>query len=401
MMSDQKTLPTLDELKYVSDELSTLSRKGLLKIVKDEGLDINEADIERNWTPGEARAHVRLARIDKGVTPWEDEKNDQPDEGVASGALVMNVLSLRQLGHDCFVGVIAYRDIDKIVVDADVQRPEAKRRIPEIARYVVGGDGYFGAALLTAVANGGDEVTFMPTSDDGTTGTLTIEAGARIVVNDGQHRIAGIKKALHDEPTYLADRMNDGLPVVIYVDLSKGEQRQLFADVNLHAKKPPKAIGLDYDDRNHLSHFTKAVIAKSAALRGKVAFTKTKVGPKDKESYVFSALVDAHRAMFDDLDATMDDARYNARVNEAVAWWNSVDEAIGERIDAKTFAANKNAILAIARLRYDSEQVDWAKLAALDWSNDGEMSRVASNAGGSNAASKALYDELKRRVIGE
>lgn len=382
-MSEVKALPTIEELMEVNDDLSTMSRKALLKIVKAEGHDIAEEDIMTNWTPNEARARIRLARIQKGMMAWGEDKQEQASDW----KLEIPVIQAHQLGRDCFVGTIKYRDLDKIEVDADVQRPEVARRIPQIAKYVLDNDGYFGAALLT--------ITGPVMLDEN---RLIVDHECRIVVNDGQHRIAGIRRAIEDDPDAMQERLDDDLPVVIYVDLSREEQRQLFADLNLNAAKPPKAIGLSYNDRNTAVKIAKRLIEKCACFRGKVNYLKTRIGKRDPELFTFSIIVDIVQAMFDDLMPDMTVDEIERRADAAAAFWRQVDEVMGPHFEARNYSINKNALVAIAKL-YGFETINWQKLGELDWSLDGDLSRVASMAGGTNAAIRALKEEIARLVV--
>lgn len=382
-MSDTKVLPTIEELMEVNDDLSTMSRKALVKIVKAEGHDISEEDVLINWTPDEARAHIRMARIEKGMMSWGN--NQQTQE--SGWKLEIPVIPMRQLGRDCFVGTIKYHDLDKIEVDAEVQRPEVARRIPQLAKYVRDNDGYFGAALLTIIG---------PVVLD--ENRLILDNECKIVVNDGQHRIAGIRKAMIDDSETMKDRLDDALPVVIYVDLSRDEQRQLFADVNLHAAKPPRPIGLNYNDRNVAVKVAKALIEKCACFRGKVNFLKTRIGKRDKELFTFSIIVDVVQAMFDDLTPDLSAEEIERRAEAAAKFWNDVDEVMGRHFEAKNYSISKNALVAIAKL-YGFVTINWQKLGELDWSLDGDLSRVASTAGGTNAAIRALKEEIARLVV--
>lgn len=364
----------------IEDDLTVLSRNALIKTMKREGNDLGREGFAE-LLPDELRDNHRKFRASQGIaglTP-EPEKGD---------VIELTIMPIHQLGRDAFLSTIKYRDLSRIEVDADVQRPESKRRIPEIARYVAGGDGYFGAVMLTVV---GGSIGSVVLAQD----RLIIDGTCRIVVNDGQHRIAGIKKAISDR-LIEGDRLDDDLPVVIYAHLDRDEQRQLFADVNLHAMKPPKAIGLNYNDRNLLVRFTKDVVEKSAAFRGKVNYLKTKVGPRDTELFTFSAIVDAVGRMIDDLSPET----YDQRLAEAVEWWNQVDEAIGETWEQRNTVANTKVGLTVLASLYGFN-VDWSTLASIDWGEESEIAAAVSNAGGTNAAIKAVYDVLTKTVVSE
>lgn len=369
----------------VEDDLTNLSRNALKKVNKTEGLGLDDEVFVKD-TPDEIRAKLREARKAKGVAP--PTLDPEPAEAsMEPWKLELPVLPIRQLGRDAFVTSIKYRDLDKIVVDADVQRPESKKRVSKIAEYVKENDGYFGAAVLTVI--GGDVGSVVLDEN-----RLIVDHTCRIVVNDGQHRIAGIKRAIADG-LIEEDRMDDDLPVLIYVNLEQDEQRQLFADINLNAMKPPKAIGLNFNDRNLLVRFAKALIERST-FKGRVNYLKTKITAKDRETFTFASIVSACDRMFDDLSPET----FDAHLADAVEFWNQVDDAIGPVWDAKDTIANTTVGLSALAGLY-GEDVDWSKLAALRWNEGGELHAAVADAGGSNAAVKRLFDYLAVRVVSD
>lgn len=348
----------------VQDDLTSMSRKALVKIMRAEGNDLDDGF--EQLTTDELRAAHRQYR--------EDHTTKPPITPVDDSLWRIKAMPIHQLGHDAFIASIKYRDLGRLIVDREVQRDLAKRRLSDISNYVAGENGYFGAVVVT--------VTGTPVYDNG---DLVLDASCAVVINDGQHRVGGIRKAIN-EPGML-DRMDDDLPVVIYASLDKHEQRQLFADINLHALKPNRAIALDYNDRDLLVRFAKDLVQKSV-FDERVNFLKTKVSARDPHLFTFSAVVDAVENMFDNLTP----ATYDTYLTEAIEFWTEVSEALGQHWQARDFSVNKNALVATARLY--GMNVDWPALASLDWSTGGELETVARTAGGSNAAIKALADKL-------
>lgn len=372
------------------DDLTILTKSALVKRMREEGnavVDDKEA----------MKAIEAQAKTDEGVSVTDALKAIHRQFRIAKGTatekqfeswkLVVPVVAVHQLGRDCFLGALKYRDLTKVSVNREVQRPESKRRIPDIATYVSLDDGYFSAVIVTISGAAGGSVMF-------DNGELIIQKDAIITVNDGQHRIAGIKKAIAnglDEA-----RLDDDLPVLFYTDLTQGEQRQLFTDINENAKKPPKAITNNFDERDAARHLAHELVRTSATFRDKTSFVKTRIGVKDNERFTFSIIVDAVEAMWPKDDAVTHD-NIAERLPDAVEFWRQVDATMGTHFDAKNFAVTKNAMVAMAKLF--GMNVDFEALAALDWSANGELSRVAGIAGGTNAAVKALFDEIKTKVV--
>jgi hypothetical protein len=70
------------------------------------------------------------------------------------------------------------------------QRALKKSRVPEIADYIVENDDYIFSSITVSVE--ATELTFHPSDIDGNLGLLEIPMEAEWIVNDGQHRVAGM-----------------------------------------------------------------------------------------------------------------------------------------------------------------------------------------------------------------
>lgn len=118
----------------------------------------------------------------------------------------------------------------------------------------------------------GDHFDFKPIEGFDDVGTLTIEDSVEYFVADGQHRREAIEKA------YDADRSihSEGVPVILLPFNGAERVRQLFADLNLHAKNPGKTIGLAYDYRDPIAVLAKRLMQDVALFdNGRRVNTKT------------------------------------------------------------------------------------------------------------------------------
>src|SRR3954464_9646266 len=107
-----------------------------------------------------------------------------------------------QAGREYYVSMCPLRVIPRIFLfDEDELRPELraqrvlnKARVPEIAGYLMSNPKGYTFSALTASIDG--EVRFEPLGsddDERSVGRIRIPMKARIVINDGQHRRAGIE----------------------------------------------------------------------------------------------------------------------------------------------------------------------------------------------------------------
>ncbi|NJN65348.1 MAG: DGQHR domain-containing protein [Chloroflexaceae bacterium] len=93
------------------------------------------------------------------------------------------------------------------------------------------------------------EVRFEPMGDQGyacDVGLLTVPMTARFLINDGQHRRAAIEEALRENP----DLGDETISVVFFIDAGLERSQQIFADLNKHAVRPTRSIGILYDHRD-------------------------------------------------------------------------------------------------------------------------------------------------------
>ena len=80
---------------------------------------------------------------------------------------------------------------------------------------------------------------------------------AKFVINDGQHRRAGIEAALRENPE-LGD---ETIAVVFFLDVGLRRCQQMFADLNRYAVRPTTSLSILYD------HATKTPRSPSAFRR--------------------------------------------------------------------------------------------------------------------------------------
>lgn len=178
-------------------------------------------------------------------------------------------------------------DEEEVSADLRAQRMLNKARVPEIARYVVQNKNDYVFSAITASIDG--NVRFQPLGDSGESnrvGALHIDMAAKFVINDGQHRRAAIESAIQADPSL----GQETIAVVFFLDRGLKRSQQMFADLNRHAVKPSKSLGLLYDHRNESSQVAKLVALKSVAFKDLVEMEKTTLAERSKKLFTLSAL---------------------------------------------------------------------------------------------------------------
>lgn len=96
---------------------------------------------------------------------------------------------------------------------------------------------------------------------------------ARFVINDGQHRRAAIEAALEERP----ELGEETIAVVFFLDEGLNRSQQLFADLNKHAVKPTKSLGILYDYRDPLACLARELAANVPCSKNLTEKEKTTI----------------------------------------------------------------------------------------------------------------------------
>lgn len=211
---------------------------------------------------------------------------------------------------------ISIFDEDELPPELRAQRTLNKARIPEIAGYIIDNpDDYVFSALTVSIDS---EVGFEPLPGQDKLGLLRVPMDARFIINDGQHRRAAIIEALEQRP----ELGHETIAVVFFLDIGLERCQQMFADLNRHAIRPSRSLGLLYDHRNDKARLAKLVIMKSDVFRDIVDMEKSSLAKRSRKLFTLSAFHNACADLINGLatgDLTED-------ANMARTYWEAVSE---------------------------------------------------------------------------
>lgn len=233
-----------------------------------------------------------------------------------------------QAGRDYYVTMCPLRLIPRLFLfneeelppEMRAQRALNKTRIPEMARYILENADSYVFSALTASVNA--EVRFEPlvraSGPAERIGMLTIPMSATFVINDGQHRRAAIQQALAENPA-LGD---ETIAIVMFIDVGLDRCQQMFADLNRHAIRPAKSIGVLYDHRDPLAAISRLVVSQVPMLRDLTETETSNLAPRSRKLFTLSAIHTAITALLEEIkpDALTE------RVDLAAAYWRLVAE---------------------------------------------------------------------------
>ncbi|WP_073947943.1 DNA sulfur modification protein DndB [Streptomyces kebangsaanensis] len=213
-------------------------------------------------------------------------------------------------------------DEDDLSAELRAQRVLNKGRLPALARYILDNPDDYVFSALTASVDG--DMVFESQGDEGPahrTGQLRIPMDARFLINDGQHRRAAIELALKEDP----DLGDETIAVVFFHDAGLARSQQMFADLNRHAVRPARSIGVLYDHRDVNAQITRALTERSAIFKGFVEMEKSTLSARSRKLFTLSALYYGNRSLLQGLELKQDEATALAQ-----AFWETIDAALPE-----------------------------------------------------------------------
>jgi DNA sulfur modification protein DndB len=230
-----------------------------------------------------------------------------------------------QAGREYYVSMCPLRliprmflfDEEELVPELRAQRTLNKNRIPEIARYILQNRRDYVFSALTASIDAKVHFEPMGEGEEGTRmGTLHVPMSARFIINDGQHRRAAIDLALKEKP----EVGHESIAVVFFLDVGLERSQQMFADLNRHAVRPSKSIGVLYDHRDSMAMITKLVVLRSKIFRDVVEMERSTLSVRSRKLFTLSAIYTATSALLEhEAEAPVEEL-----AGRAVIFWEEV-----------------------------------------------------------------------------
>ncbi|MGW1890122.1 DNA sulfur modification protein DndB [Streptomyces sp. NPDC002004] len=235
-----------------------------------------------------------------------------------------------QAGREYYVSMCPLRvipkiftfDEDELSAELRAQRILNKGRLPALSKYILDNPDDYVFSALTASVDGIME--FESHSPDGTgfrTGQLRIPMDSRFLINDGQHRRAAIELALKENP----DLGEETIAVVFFHDAGLARSQQMFADLNRHAIRPARSIGVLYDHRDPSSQVVRVMAGRSRIFKGYVEMEKSNLSARSRMMFTLSALYYGTQSLLQGLTF-----RHEAAVDLAQSYWEEIDKALPE-----------------------------------------------------------------------
>ena len=174
-----------------------------------------------------------------------------------------------------------------------------------------------------------DQFNFAETQGD--VGTLNVPMDSRFLIADGQHRIAGLKLALAENP----DLRDETISCVVFLHSGLQRAQTMFHDLNHHVSKPNKSLNLLYDHRSDESDLARQVMRGVPIFAQYTDTEQTTLGAKSSKVFTFNAIDEANKYLF-----TNSQLSQGEKVEKAIAFWKAITAELPEweRLLAKEYA---------------------------------------------------------------
>lgn len=254
-------------------------------------------------------------------------------KGLESFNYLFSAIRGVQAGKEYYVTMCPLRLIPKIFLfDEDELPPELRAqrtlnhaRIPPIANYIIDYSKDYVFSSITASIDG--KVLFEPIGENGLEnkiGTLIVPMSARFIINDGQHRRAAIEEALKVRPEIGLETLS----VVFFIDAGLKRSQQMFSDLNQHAVRPTRSLGILYDNRDPFARLALNLSNSVPIFKGFTELEKTTISNRSIKMFTISSI---YQGTMELLGKTKDNRNISEQDEKlAVEYWTEVAKNIPE-----------------------------------------------------------------------
>ena len=215
----------------------------------------------------------------------------------------------------------------ELTVEERTQRELKRKRVPEIASYILDHEDYIFSAITVSVDS---PVEFTPVAEGADVGTLVLPLEAKYVINDGQHRVAGIEEALKQDP----ELANDTISVVVLPDGGLERSQQIFSDLNRTVHRTSKSLDILFDHRLPINRITMDCLQEVPLFEGRIDKERVSLSVRSPKFATLSGLQQANVQLLGNLpeklpQADVDDMRalavdYWTHLTDLVAPWQAI-----------------------------------------------------------------------------
>lgn len=199
------------------------------------------------------------------------------------------------------------------------QRVLNERRVPGLSAYIENNEDDYLFSSITASYK--TEPKFEPYQRDADIGVLALQLGDELIINDGQHRCAGIAHALEKGVPI----GKDTLSVLLFPWETTERVQQMFSDLNRYVQKTSKSLDILFDKRDELAAATLAMIEDVPVFKELTDKENASLEVKSTKLFTLAALHDANVELIKGYGRTQGIVQ-NAQM--LAGYWNEVAKYI-------------------------------------------------------------------------
>jgi DNA sulfur modification protein DndB len=315
-----------------------------------------------------------------------------------------------------------FNDYTGISPEQREQRKLNQSRVPGIAEYMIENeDGWLFSSITASYKVSEGLIRFVPFSEnDPEIGSLEVDPSVvSFIINDGQHRAAGIKEALPKSGSL----KDEAISVLLFPYERLDRVQQMFTDLNKNVVKPSKSLNILYDHRDPLAEAVRAAVEQVHVFEGLVDKDAQSLSVRSNFLFTLTAIYDASEELRNYRKG--EEIIIPETVTELVDFWGTVSEQIpdwgkvrdgaisSEDMRRHKISAHSVVLRAIggigSELKRDSPKGDsgWkAKIAGLrhiDWrksNRDWESVCIVANSVISNRQARVATKAFLKQKLG-
>lgn len=290
------------------------------------------------------------------------------------------------------------------------QRVLNEKRVPDLADYIAKNEDSYLFSAITASYK--CEPRFESFSEGTDIGVLVLKLGDELIINDGQHRAAGIVQALQDGVPI----GSEAIAVLLFPWESTDRVQQMFSDLNRFVQKTSKSLDILYDKRDDLAACTLSMMEKVPVFKELTDKENISLGVKSTKLFTLAALYDANAELLKgrDKETVLD------KVELLIAYWTAVAAHMPDwskvlhrhklalELRQENISSHSTVLRALGGLGIDiidreGWQAQLRALEAIDWSKSNkewENVCVASNSVLSNRQARAATKAFIKAKLG-
>lgn len=254
------------------------------------------------------------------------------------------------------------------------QRVLNEKRVPDLAGYISENEEDYLFSSITASFK--TEPRFEPYIEGSNIGMLILQLGDEFIINDGQHRCAGIVKALDSGVPINKDTIS----VLLFPWENTERVQQMFSDLNRFVQKTSKSLDILYDKRDELAAATLGMIEELPVFKDLTDKESISLGVKSTKLFTLAALYDANAELLKGREKHHTDANvallvdYWRAVAQHMPDWTKVlkGQKLALELRQEKISSHSTVLRALGGLGLDlltgeGWQEKLAALEAIDW----------------------------------